>query len=171
MKPESRYWAGFWLWAGSCFASFILGMGLEDFTHRSHIDEKSEIRSTRLNDGRNGLVLHVESTKDRRYSEDNYYTFVETSPGKYLPPKKILKNQENQAVKENKDPTTRVIHEYIDTNTNGLYDYHRCVFETGSERKIYSEGEIGAEFSKGDLKTIPRSGNEIRFYSNKEKSQ
>lgn len=59
---------------------------------------------------------------------------------------------------------TRVIHEYLDLNENGKYEFHRVVFEKGNEREIYATSYFDSrEFTKEELKRIPWQGYEQRF--------
>ena len=63
-----------------------------------------------------------------------------------------------------------IVHEYVDSNGNRLYDTHRLVEEIGKERRVIYEMDydqvFGKEFSEEEIKRnfVPQ-GNEIRFLS------
>ena len=146
MKPSTK----FWLWAGSCFVSFILGDTLGVFSYNLQVRDSAKMQPSQMQDGKKALILKVEHPWDRRYHQDLSYTFIESGNGDYLSVGGIMKRNVDNAKAHRPNDLTRVIEEIIDSNQNGSYDTQRVFYEDSIKKDLVSEQAIG-EINKKDL--------------------
>jgi hypothetical protein len=147
---KMKYSTKFWLWAGSCFASFIMGMQLEEFSLNQNLNLNAKIQEFKTTDNRRAITLSVPTTKDKDLYEGENYTFLEQAPGKYLTCLGLVDHLAKGAPKP-ATLNTLIANEFVDTNTNGLYDTYRLVIESGTERKVIQEISLGTELNKREV--------------------
>jgi len=150
----------FSLWAGSCIVSLCMGCLLGDFSWDDTIKTGAKLEEFITNDGRKAITLVVPTVNDRRYSEDNFYTFLETSSGKYQTALGTIDSL-SKSISQPDNLNARIVNEYIDTNTNGLYDSYRLVVERGTQRDVVKSISLGTELEENEFNRFyPRIENQ-----------
>ncbi len=152
---------GIAIWGMSYLVTFALGDKFGVFCYDKQVQTGARIENTQMRDGTKAIILRVEHPFDRRYHEDFKYIFIESEEGTYLPIRRIMAKNVNDA-KSGRNDLDSVVEELIDSNEDGCYDLQRVFYEDGIHRRLVKEQEIG-EISKKDLSIVKYKSDERRF--------